>query len=299
MQNTGRVFALQVFKMSERKTIRPVTLRRVIEVSDLAIKAKRIDTAIVSKELGVSLSRAKEIILELEIMGLLTRLDNSHVPGNKTEEFLKYFENDQWDKIHEYFLANYRFYQDFIHILQANINNSKGLALAEIKEASVKGELSLNQTAVEVLSDWCERLGVVQRHLFTRRLYLIIIGNADHKIFKDALLKYHREFSVSNRRRGIFLEIPTLREDLCEKLKVSRKVFDEMLRSTFLENVGRIELSGAPIITLAKKSPLSEKRMKLEGKDAILSPKFEAVKEREGLSVGQKAYYYLAIHDSI
>lgn len=299
MQNTGRVSVLQVSKMSKRKTIRPVTLRRVIEVSNLAIRAKRIDTTTVSKELGVSLPRAQEIIMELETMCLLTHLDNYYVQSNSTKEFLKYFEDDKWDKIHEYFLANYRFYQDFISILQANINNSKGLALTEIKEASVNGELSLNQTAVEVLSDWCERIGIIQRHLFTRRIYLIRTEIADHKSFKDALLKYYHEFSVSNRRRGVFLEIPTLREDLCEKLKVSRKVFDAMLRKTFLENVGRMELSGAPIVTLAKKSPLSEKKMKLEGKEAILSPKFEATKEREGLSVGQKAYYYLAIHDRI
>ena len=124
-------------------------------------------------------------------------------------------------------------------------------------------------------------------------------GIADSKTFKDGLVKCYRELSVSKRRRGIFVEIPTLRENLCEELKVSRRVFDEMLRATYLENVGKIELSGAPITTLAKKSPLSEKKMKLEGKDAILSPKFEVAKEREGLSVGQKVYYYLAIHESI
>jgi hypothetical protein len=169
----------------------------------------------------------------------------------------------------------------------------------EIKEESAFRKMNLNQTAVEVLSDWCERLGVIQRHLYSRRLYLIKNGIADYHAFKENLVKIYREFSFSRMHKGIFVEIPAIREDLCEELKINRKVFDEMLRQTYLENIGKIEMSGAPVTTLAKKSPLSEKKMKLEGKDAIMSPKFEVSKDREGLSVGQKAYYYLAIHEDI
>jgi hypothetical protein len=90
-----------------------------------------------------------------------------------------------------------------------------------------------------------------------------------------------------------------IREDLCERLKIARKAFDESMRAVYLENVGRMELSGAPIITLAKKSPLSERKIKRNGKAAILSPKYEIQKDREGLSVGQKTYYYMAIHEEI
>ena len=95
------------------------------------------------------------------------------------------------------------------------------------------------------------------------------------------------------------MKIPKIREDTCEQLKIARKVFDELLRQTYLENIGKIELSGAPIITLAKKSPLSEKKIKLEGNQAILSPKFELTRERKGLLVGHKAYYYVAIHENL
>jgi hypothetical protein len=286
--------------MTPRNTIRPVTLKRVIETSSIATKTKNINTTTISKELSVSSERAKEIILELELMGLLTNKERNYLPNNNTEKFLEYFENEHWNKIHEYFDSNYRFYHDYIKILQSNISG-KGLTLIEIKDNSIKEKLSLNQTAVEVLSDWCERLGIIQRHLFTRRIYLSksCATNENSKIFKEVLLKYYREFSISNQRRGIFMEIPTLREDICEKLNISRKSFDEMLRNLFFENIGKIELSGAPITTLAKKSPLSEKKMVIQGKDAILSPKFEAAKEREGLIVSQKAYYYMAIHEAI
>ena len=86
-----------------------------------------------------------ELVLELEKMSLLAHLDDGYVANSNTTEFLRYFENDQWDKIHEYFLPNYQFYRDFIHILQAHINDCKGLALNEIREESVNRKLSLTR----------------------------------------------------------------------------------------------------------------------------------------------------------
>lgn len=112
-------------------------------------------------------------------------------------------------------------------------------------------------------------------------------------------MKCYRELSLVHGLKQIFVEISKIRENLCEELKITRELFNDLLRSIYLASIGKMELSGAPIITLAKKSPLSEKKMKLEGKQAVLSPKFEVAREREGLSVGQKAYYYLAIHEDL
>ena len=285
--------------MVQRKTIRPVTLRRVIEICSLAAKLKVVDIQNASKGLNISRSRANEVLREVERMRLLTHFDEAYVPNSKTTDFLNHFENEQWNRIHEYFLKNYIFYHDFIRLLADHINNNKGLSIDEIRKESKNRQTSLNQTAIEVLSDWCDRLGVIQRHLYTRRFYLIKHGETDFKSFKNALMKCYRGLSLSYSRKGVFVEIPKIREATCEQLKITRKVFDEMLRQTYLENIGKIELSGAPIITLAKKSPLSEKKIKFEGKQVILSPKFELTRERKGLSVGQKAYYYLAIHEDI
>jgi len=285
--------------MVQRTTIRPVTLRRVIEVCSLATKLKTINVETISKRLNTSVSRAKEILKEVEKMRLLTYSDKTYVLNSKTTDFLSYFENEQWRRIHEYFLKNYSFYRDFIRLLAGHINEDKGLLIDEIKEESQDRKLSLNQTAVEVMSDWCDRLGVIQRHLYSKRLYLVKDEGTDAKIFKSVLVQCYRTISLSYGRKGVFVKIPKIREDMCEQLKITRKVFDELLRQTYLENIGRIELSGAPIITLAKKSPLSVKKIRFEGKQTILSPKFELTREREGLLVGQKAYYYLAIHEDV
>lgn len=285
--------------MVERKTLRPVTLRRVVEVCSLATNLQEIDAPVVSQRLNVSPSRASEIILEVEKMGLLRRHGKSFGAHHSTAEFLRFFNEDRWEKIHEYFLQNYRFYRDFINLLEAHINEEKGLSMDEIREEAVVCWPSLNQTAIEVLTDWCDRLGIIQRHLYTRRLYLTKREQIDPEKFKEALTECYQELTTGQSRRGVFAEIPMIRENLCERLKMTRKVFDETLRSVYWENIGKIELSGAPITTLAKKSPLSEKKMKIEGTDAILSPKLEATKLREGLLVGQKTYYYIAIHEDI
>lgn len=284
--------------MVERKTIRPVTLRRVIEVCSLATNIKRVSLANVSQKLTVSNSRAKEIALEVTKMGLLKKLDDVYVASENTAKFLEYFKNEQWSKIHQYFLVNYSFYQDFIRILDAHINDDQGLSISEIREESAKRNLSLNQTAVEVLTDWCERLGVIQRHLYAKRFYLVK-NEVEFNNFKHTLIRCYRKLSNSRWQKGTFVEIPIIREDLCERLKISRRVFDEKLRSAYLENIGKIELSGAPITTLAKKSPLSEKKMRRERKNVILSPKFELRRERKGIMIGRKLYYYLAIYEDL
>ncbi|MEM2112072.1 MAG: hypothetical protein QXX08_09395 [Candidatus Bathyarchaeia archaeon] len=282
--------------MTSRKTMRPVTLKRVIEICSLASKNKVINASIVSEKLRVSRSRAEEIILEVRKMELLESLGDGYAAKRTTEEFLEHFEHEQWDKIHEYFLENYQFYGDYFTILNAHINDEKGLSLEEIKEESTGRQLSLNQTAIEVLSDWCDRLGTIQRNLYTRRVYALK-ADIELKIFEKVLCKSYQVLSTQNRRKGVFVEIPELREEICEHLKISRKAFDEKLHTIYLNNVGRIELSGAPLMTLAKKSPLTERKMKHVGKTALLSPKYEIKREREGLTVGQRVYYYLAIYE--
>lgn len=285
--------------MPERKTLRPVTLRRVVEICSLAVDLKQIDIPTVSQHLKVSLSRASEMILEMEKMGLLIQHGRNFEPNHNTTEFLEFFSQNMWEKVHEYFMRNYKFYQDFINLLEAHTNLERGISMEELKDGAIAYKTCLNQTAIEVLTDWCDRLSVIQRHLYTRNIYFIKKEQISTTKFKKALAECYRELTTGQGRKGVFAEIPIIRENLCERLKISRKAFDKTLRSLYWENIGKIELSGAPITTLAKKSPLSEKKMKVEGKNAILSPKFEVKKLREGLLVGQKTYYYIAIHEDI
>ena len=280
--------------MIKRKTMRPVTLRRVIEVCSLALKGRRLDVKMVSEKLNTSRLRAKEILLEVERMGLLDNSKGFWTFNDRTVKFLEYFEKEDWKGIHRYFLNHYHFYRAFIQILQDHIDKEEGLSLNEIKN---ERKANLNRTAIEVLSDWCERLGVIQRNLYTGKIYLIKENEIPSlKEFLIHLTKAYVKLSVSQWRREIFVKIPLIREHLCENLKISRATFNKLLKKAYLDNIGKIEFSGAPITTLAKKSPLREKRIKPHGKEMIMSTQLNSQRKREGITVNKKTYYYLAIH---
>lgn len=283
--------------MVERKTMRPVTIRRVIEVCSIALNQK-VDVTIVSNTLNLSLSRAKEIILEVERMKLLSRAENFWKANSNTKKILEHYRENRWRKIHEYFVANYQFYRDFIKILERHKNEEKGMSIDKIREEAVDNDINLNQTSLEVLADWCERLGVIQRHLYNGRLYLINRkGFCSEERFLSILLEIYHKNTARKWFRETFIEIPLVREEICERLKISRIFFDRTMRQIYFKNIGKIELSGAPIITHAKNSPLSEKKMSYEETNVLISPKFKLKKKREGLTIGRKCYYYLAIHE--
>jgi len=282
--------------MVERKTMRPITLRRVIEICSLATQNKHLTVETASNKLNCSESRAKEMLLEVEKMGLLNYSDNFWASNNRTSEFLEYFEKEEWPKIHQYFLENYQFYKEFIRILQGHIAEQQGLSMNDIVKESTEHKLHLNKTAVEVLTDWCERLGVIQRNLYSAKIYLLKEETEKLENFIKTLVKIYRKLAFSQWHKEVYVEIPLIRENVCEELKISRNTFDNLLKEAYIKNVGRIEFSGAPITTFAKKSPLSEKKLTPIGKEAIMSAKSTLKKEREGLIIGKKSYYYIAIH---
>jgi hypothetical protein len=283
--------------MVERKTMRPITLRRVIEICSLAKQNRDLTVKIVSNKLNCGESRAKEMLLEVEKMGLLNHSDNFWTSNNRTTEFLDYFEKEEWPKIHQYFLENYQFYKEFIQSLQGHIAEQQGLSIDDIVKESTEHKLHLNKTAVEVLTDWCERLGVIQRNLYSAKIYLIKEETEKLENFIKTLVKIYRKLAFSQWHKEVYVEIPLIRENVCEELKMPRKTFDDLLKEAYLKNVGKIELSGAPITTFAKKSPLSEKKITPIGKDVIMSAKTTLLREREGLTINKKSYYYLAIHE--
>ncbi|MEM2739138.1 MAG: hypothetical protein QXK93_09165 [Candidatus Bathyarchaeia archaeon] len=284
--------------MVERKTMRPITLRRIIEICSLSTKDKGLTVETVSKRLNSNTSRAKEMLLEVEKMGLLNHSGNQWTKNERTSKFIEYFEREEWNKIHQYFLENYQFYKEFIQILQGHMNRSQGLSLDDIVKESADHGLHLNKTAVEVLVDWCERLGVIQRNLYTAKVYLLRENTENLECFIKTLVKIYRKHAFSLWRKEVYVEIPLIRESVCEELKISRKTFDDLLKEAYLKNVGKIEFSGAPITTLAKKSPLSEKKITPVGKEAIMSASSTLKREREGLTINKKSYYYLAIHET-
>jgi len=279
-------------------SMRPLTLKRVIEICSLALRKKVFDEGVVMQELETSRNRARELILECERMKLVQKCAQGFAANSNTSTLIELFEQEDWAGFHQYFLHNYPIYNQFIQLLSAHIAEERGLAISQmIREAKAR-KLQLNQTTIEVLQNWCERLGVLQRHLYTKRFYLLADKKTDYARFKEAFEDSYRDLNIS---RGLglkltYVEIPKLREETCEKLKIRREIFDVFLKRLCTKSIGQIELSGAPAMTVAKKSPLSIRIIKASKKHDILAPHLDLSKERDGIEIRGKAYYYVALH---
>jgi len=282
-------------------SIRPVTLRRVIETLDLSIKERYVDPSKLSNRLRTTRRRAQEILLEIERMRFLeATTDKKFTPNKIASDFIDAFNQEKWEKIHDILLNNYVFYRVFVNVLQRNLSHS-GFTKSDLLKILVnEPQLNFNLTTIDVLCDWAERLGVVQRNLYTNRYYLVN-NSVDFTEFISFLQATYEELNIKPRPglKQKYVEIAKLREHMCERLKIKRETFDFLLTDIFKKSYGKIELCGAPITSIAKKSPTSLKKVKKGLKDSILSPQFICLKEGRGIEINGKEYHYVAIFEPV
>ena len=164
--------------------------------------------------------------------------------------------------------------------------------LAELRDAE---QAAFNQANLDVLCDWQERLQVIQRDVFDGRLYPVHeYAEFPPHVFIRA---YHRLNSTENPLiRRTYVEIPRLRETVCRELGMRRVDFDRALAAIVKKNVGRVELSGAPLDTRAKKTHRRVKELRLFDQSHSLRPLLSSNPELSGLRVGGRTYFYVAIH---
>jgi len=290
--------------MSDRPTVRPVTLARLIEVTH-ACEAESHTTAEVEDALDVSHRRARETILEALRIGLITEHepdDEESDPWYMTTqvgvEFLKAVRAENWPRMSDILEARSPHYNALLKALEAVTPADLETVLDELEDREEHTGRSYNQTSIEVLGDWGERLGRIQRNAFTGTYYPV--DREDVPVnFAFQLLSVFDDLEetagVSLRQR--YLSIPELREHFCERVGCPRESFDEALVTLAKQNVGRVELSGAPMDTGAKDAQLGIKSMELAESDGLVSTDQSTEQVMRGVEQFSKQYYYLAIHD--
>jgi len=277
-----------------RKSIRPINLRRIIELASIAIDEGKITENLVSKKLNTSQKQARELLRELSRMNLLKVELEYFIPTEKSREILYYYERENWEGIHNFLFMNYDFYNIFITKLSKGPPRLKDELLNELSHIE---DIVYNNTAIDILCDWAERLGQVQRNLYNNKYYLLRKEEITHQHFLKVIEECYSNLNVKTRPgiKIIYVEIARLRELVCEYLKIKRDIFDKFLEHLFLKNIGRMELSGAPLTTSAKKSPTSLKFLERGEKENILSPQYKTIREGRGLEVNGKLYHYIGI----
>jgi hypothetical protein len=293
--------------MSERPTVRPVTLARLVELTHVC-EGESHTTAEVEEALDVSHRRARETILEALRIGLIGESDLSSTDGEESTEwymttsvgikFLEAVRAEDWGRVSEILETRSRHYRALLEAVDAVAPADLDTILAELETREEHTGRSYNQTSIEVLGDWAERLGRIQRNAFTGTYYPVKRDDCPAN-FPYVLLSVFDDLEetagVSLRQR--YLSIPKLREHFCERVGCPREAFDEALLRLAQQNVGRIELSGAPMDTGAKEAELGIKQIDIADSGGLVSTSQSTEQVMAGVEQFDKQYYYLAIHE--
>lgn len=289
----------------ERPTVRPVTLGRLVELT-YSCDTEPQSTKALENALDMGHRRARETILEATRIGLLVESQEEETAYYATteigERFLGAIRDEDWQQVSNLLTRHSPHYSTFVNLLEKHGEESLGLdeVLELLQKAQDSTPYSFNQTSVEVVGDWAERLGRVQRNAFTGTYYPVSESNTNPETdFGDVLLDAydHLEQTAGVDLRQRYLSIPQLREEVCERLGWRRSNFDEALLDLCQANVGKLELSGAPMDTAAKDSALGIKRIELAESDGLVSTSQSSQQVMAGVEQFDKRYYYLAVHD--
>jgi hypothetical protein len=285
----------------ERATVRPVTLARLVETTHVC-ESESHSTTEIESALDVTHRRARETLLEALRIGLISEDTTPEEPEYETthvgEQFLSAVRQEDWTAVSDVLATRSPHYGAFLDVLDSIAPAELNVILDELERSEEHTPRSYNQTSVEVIGDWAERLGTIQRNAFTGSYYPVTKDRAPAN-FPYALLAIYDDLEetagVSLRQR--YLSIPELREEFCERHRCTRGAFDDALCRLADQNVGRLELSGAPMDTGAKDAELGIKEMELGGNEGLVSTTQSTEQVMAGVEQLGKQYYYLAVHD--
>lgn len=285
----------------ERATVRPVTLSRLVELTH-ACEGSAQPTERLAASLDVSRRRARETILEAKRLSLLSEDESGDNPVYTTtsvgEAFLSAIRAEDWDQVSTILATRSPHYKAFLDALEKAEHADLDTLLERLEESQQFSSYSFNQTGIEVVGDWAERLGCVQRNAFTGSYYLAGRSGVPSNFHSILLAVYddlEQTAGVDLRQR--YLSVPRLREDICERIGCGRTEFDEALLALCQQNVGKLELSGAPMDTAAKDATLGIKRIELSDEGTLVSTSQSTQQVMAGVELYDKQYYYLAVHD--
>ena len=286
----------------ERATVRPVTLARLVELSHICVSDSK-TTDEIETTLDVTRRRARETILEAVRIDLLETVEpeaetNTYVTTDVGRSFLEAVRDEQWSTVSDILETRSPHYRAFLDVLVEEHPISPDDLLGELQARSEFSSYKFNQTSIDVVGDWAERLGRIHRNAFSGTYYPVTRSDVPRNFPYIVLTVFDElESSAGVDLRQRYLSIPELREAVCERIGCPREAFDEALVDLVGQNVGKLELSGAPIDTGAKEARFGIKEIDLAGDDALVSTSQSTDRVMAGVEQFDKHYYYLAVHD--
>ena len=284
--------------MSERPTLRPVTIGRLVEVVDLSRKSK-ISTREVADSLGVTSRRAREVLQEANRIGLVEQSQSGqsdvYSQSPVGSKFIQSVLSEKWSQASRILEENSPHYDACLKGIRSEGPIRSQELINHLND--INDEYSFNETGMTISLNWAERLDSVQRNAFSGHYYQAKKGLNTDQLLRGTITTYHElDESTGIGLRQKFVSIPRLREYTCQRTKSPRDLFNSGLRKLASANVGRVELTGAPLDTGAKEAEFSVKQIELDGTGAAISTEQSTDPIQSGVKIASKQHYYIAIH---
>jgi len=284
----------------ERPTVRPVNLGRLVELTHLCRDGAQ-STGDVVDVLDVNKRRARETILESTRISLIEEIPDEETYATTTigERFIDAVEASDWEKVNAVLKTHSPHYGAFLSLFEDGNTIGSDTALERLEDQAEFTPYEYNETSLDVIGGWAQRLGAIQRNAFDGTFYAVKESDVPPN-FPYVLLSVadSLEESAGVNLKKRYLSIPELREHTCERLNCDRPTFDDAVRTLAEQNIGRIELSGAPIDTGAKDARYGLKTIELADSDGELVTTDQSSEQvMRGVEQLGKQYYYLAVYD--
>ena len=155
--------------------------------------------------------------------------------------------------------------------------------------------------SLDNLIKWSEILGATQKNIYNGEIYLIKNNTFNIFEFINALLKHYNilNFEIKLGIKQVYIPISNIRENICKEHRIKRALFDELLVKLYFKNIGRMELTSAPINTSAKNSNYGIRKIKNNMGENNMTLKYNNIFGGQGIIISDRMYHYIAIFEEL
>ena len=201
----------------------------------------------------------------MESMGLITTNGKGYQPSDRGVKLLCASIDGNLQGVHKIFLE----YPPYATVYEEL--KKRGATVGEIAQHT-----EMSRVAADIilrLIGWTHPELTKNPH--TGRYYLASKERLSEEEFLNVLYEAYRELSSPSSfgMRKLYVKISVLRGFVCERLGITKDIFDDLLRQTLLKQSDHIELASAPALGVSEKP-------------FILTPK-------------GKPYYYVRIEEGV
>lgn len=220
--------------------MRPITPQLLLEVLRLARYSRCISPETIEKALLVSWNRSREVLSQMESMGLITTNEKGYQLSDLGIKLLSASIDENLQGAHRIFLG----YPPYAIVYEGL--KKRGATVSEIAQHT--GVSNVAADIILRLIGWAHP--ELTKNPYTGRYYLASKERLSEEEFFKVLHEAYKELSAPSYfgMRRLYIRISILRNYVCERLGLNKKTFNKLLGEIASNQEYGIELASAPTI---------------------------------------------------